>query len=81
MKEQTFLDFGKRSLTKEDEQRLKSELNDYFKKRKERIYASKRKKLLNTASKINFVPGHAPDFDKMSNERIKSLIKIAEIDK
>ncbi len=48
MKEQTFLDFGKRILTKEDEQRLKVELNDYFKKRKERIYASERKNLLHS---------------------------------
>lgn len=81
MKEQTFLDFGKRSLTKEDEQRLKVELNEYFKKRKERIYASERKNLLKIASKINFVPGHEPNFDKMSNERIKSLLKITESDK
>ncbi|AYK76530.1 hypothetical protein ACFVL4_21710 [Bacillus subtilis] len=81
MKEQTFLDFGKRILTKEDEQRLKVELNDYFKKRKERIYASERKNLLDTASKINFVPGHKPDLKKMSNERLKNLIKMAESDK
>lgn len=77
MKEQIFLDFGKRRLTKEDEQRLRSELNDYFKKRKERIYASERKNLLDTASKINFVPGHKPDLKKMSNERLKSLIKMS----
>ncbi|OCB97901.1 hypothetical protein SRCM101294_00819 [Bacillus amyloliquefaciens] len=81
MEEQTFLDFGKRILTKEDEQRLKVELNDYFKKRKERIYASERKNLLDTASKINFVPGHKPDLKKMSNERLKNLIKMAESDK
>lgn len=81
MKEQIFLDFGKRRLTKEDEQRLKVELNDYFKKRKERIYASERKNLLDTASKINFVPGHKPDLKKMSNERLKNLIKMAESDK
>ncbi|MCB4341081.1 hypothetical protein ACFVIX_06060 [Bacillus subtilis] len=81
MKEQTFLDFGKRILTKEDEQRLKVELNDYFKKRKERIYASERKNLLDTASKINFVPGHKPDLKKMSNERLKNLIKMAESNK
>ncbi|HEO2443461.1 hypothetical protein N0B21_20575 [Bacillus velezensis] len=76
MKEQIFLDFGKRRLTKEDEQRLRVELNDYFKKRKERIYASERKNLLDTASKINFVPGHKPDLKKMSNERLKNLIKM-----
>ncbi|MCY0092225.1 MULTISPECIES: hypothetical protein [Bacillus amyloliquefaciens group] len=77
MKEQIFLDFGKRRLTKEDEQRLRGELNDYFKKRKERIYASERKNLLDTASKINFVPGHKPDLKKMSNERLKNLIKMS----
>ncbi|MGN7209815.1 hypothetical protein ACTHPW_18355 [Bacillus velezensis] len=76
MKEQIFLDFGKRRLTKEDEQRLRVELNDYFKKRKERIYASERKNLLDTASKINFVPGHKSDLKKMSNERLKNLIKM-----
>ncbi|MCY8497746.1 hypothetical protein P8917_10075 [Bacillus atrophaeus] len=76
MEKQTFFDFGKIKLTKEDEERLKPELNDYFKKRERRI----RKNLLKKASNINFVSRNEPNLDKMSTERLNQLIKMIESD-
>ncbi|KRT93062.1 MULTISPECIES: hypothetical protein [Bacillus] len=78
MNKQIFLDFRKRELTKEEVETLNDELSDYFQQREKRIYASKRKKLLEQASKISFVPGHEPNLDQMDNERLENLIKLTE---
>lgn len=78
MNKQIFLDFRKRELTKEEVETLNDELSDYFQQREKRIYASKRKKLLEQASKISFVPGHEPNLDQMDIERLENLIKLTE---
>lgn len=72
MEKQTFFDFGKRKLTKKDEEIFKNELNHYFEKRNKRI----RKNLLKKASNINFVSGNEPNLDNMSNERLNQLIRM-----
>ncbi|TWK80485.1 hypothetical protein CHCC20333_1037 [Bacillus paralicheniformis] len=75
MNEQTFIDYSRR-ITKEEEKQIDKEIDEYLKQRKERVQRERRE-LLQKARSFH-VPGHGPDFEKMTNEQIENHIKFIE---
>ncbi|MEC0633416.1 hypothetical protein P9D81_01205 [Bacillus haynesii] len=75
MNEQTFIDNSRR-ITKEEEKQIDQEVDEYLKQRKERVQRERRE-LLQKARSFH-VPGHGPDFEKMTNVEIKRHIKFIE---
>ncbi|MGR3287101.1 hypothetical protein CHH92_20820 [Bacillus sonorensis] len=75
MNEQTFIDYSRR-ITKEEEKQIDQEVDEYLKQRKERVQRERRE-LLQKARSFH-VPGHGPDFEKMTNVEIKRHINFIE---
>ncbi|MED2978213.1 hypothetical protein P4284_16115 [Bacillus swezeyi] len=75
MNEQIFIDYSRR-ITKGEERQIDQEVNEYLKQRKERVQRERRE-LLQKARSFH-VPGHGPDFEKMTNVEIERHIKFIE---